>query len=143
MRILFAVWIGLIIVSIMYAADSLTKKSTSNFNDEVLSDFYMQNNFEYFDDKLPPNVSVRWVDMPKDEDGITPLGHTIFVPDNFRIEIDKKSNPTLSTAFSTLLHEECHIYDHVNKLAINDVHGPDFQKCMLGLAEKGAFKGIW
>lgn len=50
---------------------------------------------------------------------------------------------------STLLHEMCHIKLAMNgkdktwqEINAND-HGPEFEKEMLRLAKKGAFKGLW
>lgn len=42
-----------------------------------------------------------------------------------------------------LLHETCHVYIYEKETPENDSHGPEWQTCMLNLAEKGAFKNIW
>ena len=121
------------------------KSNPSTFNDEVLLQMYQAHDDEYFGDQLPRNISVRWINIPKDKDGHFIMGQTLTLAgeNNFEIQIDTKTNITTSTAFATLLHEECHVYKSVNHLTEADDHGPAFQACMFNLAAEGAFTGVW
>ena len=147
MRLFITTALGLLFLGFIAGAQisSSLKSNPSTFNDEVLLQMYQAHDDEYFGDQLPRNISVRWVNIPKDKDGHFIMGQTLTLAgeNNFEIQIDTKTNVTTSTAFATLLHEECHVYKHVAKITEADDHGPAFQACMFNLAAEGAFKGVW
>jgi hypothetical protein len=92
-------------------------------------------NEEYFMSRLP-RAAVTWGDLTILKD----MGVTMHPEGNFIIIIDRDTNRTKSTTEETISHETCHVATWDLEM---DAHGPKFQACMVNLANKGAFEGIW
>jgi len=127
-----------------YAESVVAPKKVSWNNDQLVKMFQAQDD-EYFGGRLPKNAIVHWQDIPLDSDGTYVMGLMHYFPesDSYEIDIDTKTNITMSTAYATLEHEECHVANDVDGVTQEDPHGPAFQKCMLDLASEGAMKGVW
>jgi len=135
LRVVFVIWLVLL-AAIWFSFR--TKHGNGSLTDAQLQRWYEGANEEYFANKLPKNVTVKWGDLSWDND----IGLTQHRPDgSYTITIDPKENPARSEALLTLFHETCHIATWNSGFL--DVHGPPFQTCMLRLAEKGAFQDLW
>lgn len=99
-----------------------------------LLDAYACYNRAFFGNKLPK-------DMPVSFAKIKPLAHSTFHPQTWRpmyINISKKIRHSGRLVLCTLLHEMVHVA-HPTKRG----HGPWFEKAMVDLAKRHAFRGIW
>jgi hypothetical protein len=115
--------------------------------DMDLTAWYNGYNQMYFNNELPkagtlspPDVIIDFHLRDPKKMGVTIFGEAdgyirmSFNPDYI------KSEKTLRL---TLLHEQCHIELFVEDVHTLDDHGPEWQACMLRLAEKGAFHDLW
>jgi SprT-like family protein len=125
-------------------------RSTSIFGSDLrtaerLQRDYADYNQAFFSNKLPKNVKVQWLDIPKDKNDLYVMGNTDFntVDRTYRIDIDTKSNIAIATADTTLLHEMCHVKTMAWALSHNqDGHGPAFKACIVDLELQGAFTDL-
>ena len=71
------------------------------------------------------------------------MGDTSICGDKiYCILVNEQLTPAEREREWTVLHEACHVY--TLQKGIDEVsHGPEWQACMLNLADKGAFRGIW
>ena len=141
-KILIAVGLGILASYLFGAAPPKPYNLQSDFNSY---------NEEYFYNALPHNTTVIWVDLSAYAD----YGRIDTRPDGtMLISIDPKMNPGIEEAKMTLFHEMCHekIGLHINipigltKQAALDGfggHGPAHEACMVDLAQRGAFHGLW
>lgn len=114
------------------------EKQYSELKDQSLQILYADLNRDYYLGQLPQNVEVKWGDLTENHW----MGITHKRPDgSFLITIDRATNPTWNTAYLTTSHETCHLANWNEPPELT--HGPKFQNCMVGLANKGAFEGIW
>lgn len=113
-------------------------------NQESLQLAYGNYNRLYFDSKLPVNTEVHLVKMCTlgDAEGDT-LPPAFTGLDHFVIEINEVQNPKPNEMLMTELHEMVHVYLFVMAKDYDGSHGPAFQRCMLVLAEQGAFFDLW
>jgi len=113
-------------------------------DNEWLQRWYDSDNEIYFQNQLP-RVPVTWANLGKDKEGRFIMGDTAEIDGGIAvyIRIDRYSNVTASEVLLTLRHEECHAKVDPRLPADADPHGDEFQKCMIGLADAGAFKGAW
>ena len=116
--------------------EKTSEVSNAPFTDQELQAWYEGFNADYFINQLPKNVRVVWGDLtPSELMGLTERSDA-----GFLITIDRKTNPTKRGAEWTAVHELCHVKTwEAHELD----HGPKFQSCMIQLADKGAFEGIW
>lgn len=114
-------------------------------DNEWLQRWYDSDNEIYFQSQLP-NIPVTWDNLGHDKSGNLIMGDTAErMPDNVAISIrlDRYTNVTAGETIMTLRHEECHAKVDPSLPADADPHGAEFQSCMIGLADAGAFKGWW
>jgi hypothetical protein len=135
----------ILIVAVMVLSGGVCPEQKLQYSNGDLQKMYDAYNDSYFNGNLP-EAPVYWVDIPKDGDEYI-MGNTYenITSKTYFIEIDTKSNITSMTYDLTLLHEMCHVATMdamVNKYGETQ-HGPHFQKCMLQLAENGAFNNLW
>jgi hypothetical protein len=124
----------------------VSEKSPYNrYRDSELRTTYDQYNQDWFAEVLPKNTTVIYSDLTPWKE----LGAVDRRADGtWLVRIDRQTNPTLNSAYMTLLHELCHVkLGIVVELKIGgsgwDEHGHPFQACMIDLANKGAFERIW
>jgi hypothetical protein len=113
-----------------------TKKYKQYGNDHDLRMLYLHLNKKYFSNKLPKDMPVRFAATPVN------LGTTVIHTQTFRplfIKISKKLRFSRRLSEGTLLHEMVHV-KHPERRGCKDVA---FEKEMMALARKGAFRGIW
>jgi hypothetical protein len=131
----------LLFTAILVGHTIFAQKSFYQKDDAELQQRYINLNDWYFEGQLSHNMQVKWADIPMDN-GLYVVGD--FSVDESLIRIDTKSNITKSEVDFTLFHEMCHAATHdIVIKEKEDLHGPHFQKCMLDLANEGAFNDIW
>ena len=134
---------GVLAAVIIFSGSALRAQYTHD-NGRLQQD-YADYNQAFFNNTLPKNVPVTWSDIPRTKDGRYVMGntHEDVVSGTFLIRIDTKSNITMVTADTTLLHEMCHVktYDRVVELG-QDFHGPLFKACLVNLQMQGAFTDL-
>lgn len=114
------------------------EKQYTPLNDQNLQTLYGELNRDYFLGQLPKEVEVKWGDLTEQHW----MGFTDKHPSGtFTITVDRATNPTWNAAYMTTAHETCHIAIWGGPPELT--HGPRFQNCMVQLANKGAFEGIW
>jgi hypothetical protein len=100
---------------------------------EKLKAFYAETNRTYFNNELDQNTRITIFNSKE------AMGHTDVDADGTpHIYIDKDSHPIEKEAEMTLAHEMCHL-----KSGSAFDESEEFQGCMIDLAKRGAFKGIW
>lgn len=111
--------------------------------DKRLQKFYVKCNKLFFDNALPSDVQVGWLDFPPDDEAI---GTTATLDEengvvHHTIYIDEAIRPLVTVVKLTILHEMCHIklhpYNYCGKKS------KKFNDEMLRLAARGAFNGLW
>jgi hypothetical protein len=139
---------GIAIVAILLFGSATvyqTKVSHSaRLTDAQITQYFEGDNQTYFEGKLPP-TEIHFVENLHGLDGEPVLGITY--PGNpYRIYLEAKYADELRYSLMTLKHEECHEAVDENLMGLRlefEMHGPQFQKCMLRLANNGAFKELW
>lgn len=118
--------------------------SVDFIDEQQIIRFFEGYNTEYFEGKLPP-TEIHFVKNLKWE-GERDMG-LIFPGNPYRIYVDSEYQRTPTVAQETVIHEMCHeaVDEEIMGLRATDFdsHGPQFQKCMLRVAQAGGFKGIW
>jgi hypothetical protein len=100
---------------------------------EKLKSFYSETNANYFNNELVQNPTITLSDL-KDA-----MGHTdIYESGTVHIYIDRHSHPLEKEAEMTMAHEMCHLR---SESPFDE--SEEFQGCMVDLAKRGAFKGLW
>ena len=133
-----------VFIVVMLLSGGVSFGQRSRYNGIELQKMFDIYNEAYFNGELP-STPVTWADLPKENGGYV-LGNTSedISGKTFTIQIDVKSNVAAITAALTLFHEMCHVATMQAELdADEDTHGPRFQKCMLRLAQNGAFSNLW
>lgn len=101
---------------------------------------YKEFNKKHFGNRLPKDMIVRFDVLRTSDDGCQePCATTAFMLNRpLYIQINKRLAWQSMLANFSLIHEMVHV-------ALPEVrgHGPKFQKEMLRLAKKGAFKHMW
>src|SRR6267142_2731649 len=106
------------------------KEAKLPLTDNQLQLWYDSLNEDYFLGQLP-KTEVKWGDLTKPGYvGLTTLDFS----GQFKITVDRLTNPTRAEAEITIAHESCHIKTwYATELS----HGPKFQNCMVNLANHG------
>lgn len=112
---------------------------------DVISENFCQKWFDgindvYFNNTLPP-TKVKFDTIDSALVGITYCTLNLQT-DSYSactIHINRKYNLAEPVAAETVIHETCHVATYVER----EDHGPRWQTCMLDLAKRGAFKGVW
>jgi SprT-like family len=127
---------GLSVTQHLYAARAywVTPKPPSQLQED-----YSRFNSAWFAGGLPVNVIVEYTATPYK---LHVMGLTDVVDGHFVIYIDPKYHADSKAADMTLFHEICHIRVWDAAVA-GDEHGAPWKACMVQLAEKGAFDGLW
>lgn len=100
---------------------------------DKLKTFYAETNRTYFNNELDQNARITIFDSKE------VMGHTDVDGDGtVHIYIDRASHPIEKEAEMTLAHEMCHL-----RSGSSFDESDEFQGCMIDLAKRGAFKGIW
>ena len=134
-------------------AQSQHPQSQAEFEEQIelaqdqiyLQKMYGQYNHKYFDDKLPKDTQVHFVEHVK----LSDLAEGDTLPPRFTgnptyvIEISYVWNPQGNEALMTLFHEMCHVYLEQTKPDYHGDHDADFQRLMIGLADQHAFDDLW
>ena len=101
-------------------------------------------NAEYYESRLP-QATLSFASNLKgmdDAGNMVPAEAVTFPGEYPRIRIDSEFKNYPSVAFELVIHEQCHV--STDKFHPEfDQHGPNFQKCMLRMAEAGALKELW
>lgn len=98
----------------------------------LLQALYHQFNKQYFSNRLPKDMVAHY-------DAIWQMGVTKYYRERpLYILLSHKLRWTECGSGMVLLHEMCHV-----SLPYRVNHGKEFQKAMLKLARKGAFKDLW
>ena len=144
-KILIAVGLA-IIASYLFGAEPQKMEKTQGRIEHLptegrLKDAFLIYNEEYFYGGLPTTTKIRLADLTEDDR----MGSLEKLEDGtWLILIDIHSHPLEKEAEFTEIHEMCHLENHIRYLGEGvDGHGPNFQSCMLRVAQKGAFKDIW
>ena len=110
-------------------------------SDAVLRKYYRIINKKFFNDELPNNVCVRYVNE-EDEDEESGCEKRYygwcspaFSRHKFVIVISRVKNPGWPAKLSTLCHEMCHIFT-----GLKDDHGPSFEAARQMISDRGVFK---
>ena len=116
----------------------------THVTDQDARNYYDYINAEYYGDTLP-KASIRFVPNltgPDDNGKNVPALEEYIPTDPPQILIDNSLRDFPTITFLYEIHESCHIYvdKHTPEF---EQHGPNFQKCMLDKAERGAFKDLW
>lgn len=123
-----------------------TEKSRSAYQNDWLKTWYGSYNETYFQSELPKDVGITWANLAVVQfDGsleFRTIAETVFGDGYIRIRIDRTTNIARSTARLSILHEMCHVENHVENHGFVE-HGPEWQACMMRLAKAGAFTEIW
>ena len=117
----------------------------SQVNDAILQQDYLEYDKLYFDNKMPRNTVVVSLG-PAYAYGKDNMGITERVDGVFFIQINPVFHPTQKQMDITLLHEMCHVVTWGSSdgpKTQRKRHGPEWQACMLDLAEDGAFDDLW
>ena len=111
---------------------------------------YQTDNELYFDNALPKDVIVVAEEAPDSAPGHFYYGETSHSVGShwYKMFVSPKHNTSVDLEEETVLHESCHIkiwekHERMGTPYAGDEHGPEWQACMLDLAEQGAFKNIW
>lgn len=111
---------------------------------------YQTDNELYFDNKLPKDVTVVAEEAPDTAPNHFFYGETSHAVSThwYKMYVSPKHNTSVDLEEETVLHESCHIkvwekYENRGVVYGGGEHGPEWQACMLNLAEQGAFKDIW
>jgi hypothetical protein len=99
-----------------------------------LQKWYADANKDYFDDKLAHDTEIVWANLRYK----LAMGDTDCNPQGCKIRIDPYVNIAPATAQLTEYHELCHVATQ----SVDFMHGPEFQKCIQMLFDKGALKGL-
>ena len=105
-------------------------------NDNDLRMLYLEYNRKYFSNRLPKDMPVRFASTPGD------LATTVIHMQTFRplfIKISEKLRFSRRLSAGTLLREMVHV-KHPERRGCKNAA---FEKEMMALAKKGAFRGIW
>ncbi len=110
-------------------------------SDKCLKRWYRAINKNFFDNELPNNVCVRWVNE-EDKEEEEGCEHRYFAWTNklqgqhsYCIVISKTKNPGKTAVLATLAHEMIHV-----STGMRDDHGPAFEAKRQMIADKGIFK---
>ena len=123
------------ICTIMCADKCNEKMSTLGAAPDLQWEFD-ETNVRYFGGSLPKTTVYRSHQKENEWIGITsPCGVK-----QYCIEINTRLAPAPREQDFTLMHEICHVKTFISD---NGTHGPLWEQCMLDLANKGAFTGIW
>ena len=102
---------------------------------------FLSFNRRYFNGRLPKETEVKYSKKIFRKHHF--LGHAIYLKNALSlIRIAKELKRTPTIAQLVLLHEMCHIA-LMQQGRFLENHGTRFQKLMLKLAKKGAFKDLW
>jgi hypothetical protein len=92
-------------------------------------------NKKFFNNRLPKDMPCRFVKMKG------ALGQTHLDPQTWRpayIAIASKLSGSHRVVWGTLIHEMVHVANPTKR-----GHGPWFEKTMIDLAKRHAFRGLW
>src|SRR5271170_6737059 len=98
--LLFAVIAGIFFA----AAYQPLAANVTGYSDEALSRLAQENNRDYFNNKLPKDMYVHWVIIPRENDHEVVEGRTYYTRNPVEILIDPRWNVTGDQAAMTLLH---------------------------------------
>lgn len=117
-------------------------------SDKCLKHWYRLINKKFFNNELPNNVCVRWInelEIEKFEEKYFAWtsdkndSPKAFAEDNYRHEyiiiISKTKNPGKTVVLATLAHEMCHV-----ATKMRDDHGPAFEAQRKLISDRGIFK---
>lgn len=116
--------------------DQEPRWSEAEIRAELVKDYEPLND-AWFDGKLPHDTTVSY-----NEASGRYIGVTHQVGDHFDIFINSYYDRSVNEAEFTELHEMCHVAVAVSGYEYEQ-HGPRWQRCMLRLAQQGAFTELW
>ena len=142
-KILIAIGLGILFSYLSRATPPAQSHHPDHHPTEYsLADANRTINEKFFYGGLPiSKIRIHLTDLSADDE----MGRVDFLDTGaFLISIDKGTNPTEKEAEFTMIHEDCHIWDKINKINEGiDSHNQNFQDCMIHIAERGGFKDLW
>jgi hypothetical protein len=114
-------------------------------SDKQLKRWYNLINKKFFNNELPNNVCVRWINETEhekfEEKYFAWTSNKGDIPEadrgrhKYAIIISKTKNPGKTAVLASLAHEMCHVATEMR-----DDHGPAFEAQRKRLSDRGAFK---
>jgi len=115
-----------------------TKKTLTLSTNKEIRAYYRSNNILYFESRLPENVIVRFGVIGKGKKDAAVVDSWGDGPDKIvEITVDRRLRGMGCVVAWHIIHEQVHLENP------RLLHGPGFDKRMLGLAQAGIFNGIW
>jgi SprT-like family len=136
-KVLLVIFLAIVYFWMFQRQDDAQDKSdgcATSVPRERLQKWYFDANRDYFDNKLSPDTEIVWANLRFKE----AMGDTDCNPQGCKIRIDPYVNIAPATAQLTEYHEMCHVATQ----GVDFMHGPEFQKCIQMLYDKGALKGL-
>jgi hypothetical protein len=99
-----------------------------------LQKWYRDANKDYFDNKLSPDTEIVWADLRYK----AAMADTVCNDQGCKMRLNPYVNIAPATAQLTEYHEMCHVATQ----GVDFMHGPEFQKCIRMLFDKGALDGL-
>jgi hypothetical protein len=107
---------------------------------EQLAKAYKAFNEEDFEGKLPKDTTFSYYYSPIRGAGVAYTRCPLGIDNGCTIRFNTFTEKCATHVYEDMLHEMCHLKTWGQNV---DVHGKQFQGCMLSLAEKGAMGGYW
>jgi SprT-like family len=137
-------------VALLFSSPVFPQDNTQRMTEKQAKTFYYATRSAYFAGELPSNIEIKFVKNLFND----PLQKRVVAQTKCQrddkgsltsclIELDWDYNNYETGVAMVLFHEECHIRLWHRNLKIEDQHGPEFQACMLDLAQQGAFNAYW
>ncbi len=128
----------------------LSQTPDARMTEKEMRTFYFASRSAYFAGQLPSNIEIKFVhNLMNDTIHKRVVAQTKCVREadgslsGCTIELDYAYNNYQAGTEMTIYHEQCHIKLWKMNLKLEDQHVPEFQGCMLDLAERGAFESRW
>lgn len=146
--LLLIVALVLLVLSFFQRIDAPKSNGGLSINPAAL---YQTDNELYFDNKLPKDVIIVAEEAPDRLPGEEVFALTQHAAHThwYKMYISPRMNFNGAIERFSIYHEACHIERWEARQAeglperVSNEHGSDWQRCMLSLAERGAFADIW
>lgn len=137
-RVLLTIFLA-VLYWLIFSRPATVEPQKLSRNGNELAEQYKADNTNYFDGKLPANVSFSYVL----EDPINNMAETTYPsPNQWAIAVAPQWMTIDMTRKLLMLHEECHVYTDSQGSREELNHGPRWRACMLMIEMKGAFRDV-